>query len=188
MTAHGSETASPPADDGDSRRSFVGKACGATMVGALTVSYGTLFSYAGKFLYPAKATPKAWMFVVEVMKMKVGDSLSFKTPDGSRVAIARQADKGDVSDFIALSSTCPHLGCQVHWEGQSNRFFCPCHNGAFDPTGKPISGPPADAGQSLPQFPLKVENGLLFIEVETQTLASASDSVPTSEEVNGGAA
>lgn len=189
MPAHGCETITPDPDDGDSRRSFVGKACGVTMVGAMAASYGTLFSYAGKFLYPANPTPKAWMFVTETARMNPGDSLSFKTPGGARVAIARQGDKGDVSDFIALSSVCPHLGCQVHWEAPSNRFFCPCHNGAFDPTGKPISGPPADAGQSLPQFPLKVENGLLFIEVETTSLASeSSPAAPNEKRANGGVA
>jgi phenylpropionate dioxygenase-like ring-hydroxylating dioxygenase large terminal subunit len=60
----------------------------------------------------------------------------------------------------------------VHWEAQNNRFFCPCHNGVFTPEGKATSGPPADAGQSLFRFPLKVENDLLFIEVSTDKLAA----------------
>lgn len=159
------------------------------MIGTMAVSYGTLFSYAGQFLYPANPTPKAWMFVIDAVRMKAGDSLSFIAPSGARVAIARQNDTGAVSDFIALSSTCPHLGCQVHWEGQNNRFFCPCHNGAFDPQGKATSGPPADAGQSLPQFPLKLENGLLFIEVETQSLAAVHQREPMEQgESDGGVA
>ena len=69
------------------------------------------------------------------------------------------------ADFIALSSVCPHLGCRVHWQSQESRFFCPCHNGSFDPQGKPTGGPPLAAGQSLPKYPLKVEHGLLFIEM-----------------------
>jgi len=106
--------------------------------------------------------------VAEVGRLMAGDSLPFTTPSGATAAIARQAVSGDVSDFIALSSTCPHLGCKVHWEGPKSRFFCPCHSGAFDPTGKAIAGPPADAGQSLLRYPLKIENGLLFIEVPVQ--------------------
>jgi len=35
----------------------------------------------------------------------------------------------------------------------------------FGPAGKPVSGPPADANQPLPSFPLKGEGNLLFIQV-----------------------
>ena len=77
---------------------------------------------------------------------------------------------GDVDDFIALSSTCPHLGCQVHWEAAHDRFFCPCHNGVFDPSGRGLSGPPGEAGLSLPSYNLRVDNGLLFIEVPVTRL------------------
>ena len=73
--------------------------------------------------------------------------------------------------FAALSSVCPHLGCQVHWQPQNDRFFCPCHNGVFAPDGTGIGGPPGDAGQSLPRYPLKLENGLLFIEVDRSEIA-----------------
>ena len=82
------------------------------------------------------------------------------------MSITRQGEAGSVDDFIALSSTCPHLGCQVHWEPKNNRFFCPCHNGALDPAGNPTAGPPADAGQSLPEYELKIDAGLLFIKVK----------------------
>jgi Rieske Fe-S protein len=56
------------------------------------------------------------------------------------------------------------LGCQVHWEEKNDRFFCPCHNGAFDRTGVATEGPPALAKQTLKEFKLQVVNGLLFIE------------------------
>ena len=104
--------------------------------------------------------------------MKPGDSMRFVTPGRAKVAIARQGSSGTVDDFVALSSTCPHLGCQVHWEPQHDRFFCPCHNGTFDRSGRATSGPPFEAKQSLPRYPLRIENGLLFIEVPTETLSS----------------
>ena len=78
--------------------------------------------------------------------------------------------------FIALSSTCPHLGCQVHWEPQNDRYLCPCHNGTFAPAGTPTGGPPFEANQSLPHYPLRVEGGLLFVEVGTRALIAASAS------------
>jgi Rieske Fe-S protein len=59
----------------------------------------------------------------------------------------------------------------VHWQSQDSRFFCPCHNGAFDPTGKAIAGPPAEAGQSLPRYPVRVESGMVFIEIPDSPLS-----------------
>jgi menaquinol-cytochrome c reductase iron-sulfur subunit len=42
----------------------------------------------------------------------------------------------------ALSATCTHLGCQVHWDTKASHFRCPCHGGVYDATGKVVSGPP----------------------------------------------
>jgi len=154
------------------RRKFLGAASRAAMAGGLVAGYGTFFAYAGRFLYPAHGTEKAWMFVVDVRKLPKGGSHGFRTPAGASVVITRRGDGDTAADFLALSSTCPHLGCQVHWEPQNDRFFCPCHNGVFTPEGKGVGGPPGEAGQWLPQYPLKVENGLLYIEVETEKLAA----------------
>ena len=152
------EQTSPP-----TRRSFIGAASGVAMAGGLLAGYGTFFGYAGRYLYPAHDEPTAWMFVIDLAGMEVGGSMSFRTPAGAPVVITRQSEE----KFLALSSTCPHLGCQVHWEANNDRFFCPCHNGIFTPEGKGIGGPPGDAGQSLPRYPLKVMDGLLYIEVPT---------------------
>jgi menaquinol-cytochrome c reductase iron-sulfur subunit len=41
----------------------------------------------------------------------------------------------------ALSTVCPHTGCAVDWEGQENKFICPCHHSVFDERGGYLSGP-----------------------------------------------
>jgi nitrite reductase/ring-hydroxylating ferredoxin subunit len=153
------------AGPGVDRRGFLGWASGLGVAGAVTAAYGTFAGFLGRFLYPARPSDRGWLFVCDLPRLKAGDSLVYRTPSGATVNVARTADGGQVSSFIALSSTCPHLGCQVHWEAQSARFFCPCHGGIFEPDGKAIAGPPGKAGQSLAKFPLKVEGGLLFIEV-----------------------
>ncbi len=152
------------------RRSFLSAASTAAMGGGLLVSYGLCAAYAARYLYPARDQPTGWMYVAPISRLKKGDSMRYRTPAGAAVSITRQGDTGTVDDFIALSSTCPHLGCQVHWEAQNNRFFCPCHNGAFDPSGQPTAGPPADAGQSLPEYELMIDAGLLFIRVKLVSL------------------
>lgn len=127
-----------------------------------------------RFLYPARPRKEAWVFLSEPGRLKLGDSVEFQAPTGEKIAVARLGDAGDVDDFIALSSTCPHLGCQVHWEARNARFFCPCHNGVFDPSGKGTGGPPGDAGQDLPRYELKLENGLLYILVPTEALTAGA--------------
>jgi Rieske Fe-S protein len=154
-----------------SRRSFFGKISTWVMGTGLLAAYGSFLSFAARFLYPAKPRKQGWIYVIETKRMKEGDSLTYVSPIGSKIAIARRSKTGAVQDFIALSSTCPHLGCQVHWESQKNRFFCPCHNGAFNPEGKAIMGPPAEMNQSLFKYPLKIENETLFIEVPLEKLA-----------------
>jgi Rieske Fe-S protein len=151
------------------RREFL-SGSGMAMVGGLVASYGTLVVFAGRYLYPSGPQPKAWVYLTDLKSMKKGDSLEWESPTGEKIVVARQEEVGEVDDFIALSSVCPHLGCQVHWEAHNDRFFCPCHNGVFTPEGVAIEGPPAQAGQRLAEYPLKIEQGLLFIEVPTETL------------------
>jgi cytochrome b6-f complex iron-sulfur subunit len=136
----------------------------------LAAGYGMFGWLIGRFLYPTRARDGVWQFVRNLKQFAVGQAVAYTTPAGQRVVITRVADAGTADDFIALSSVCPHLGCQVHWEPQNDRFFCPCHNGVFDPSGNAVSGPPADAGQQLPRYPLQVQNGLLYIEVSTERL------------------
>jgi cytochrome b6-f complex iron-sulfur subunit len=76
-----------------------------------------------------------------------------------------QRKKPKVVDFTALSSICPHLGCRVHWEPENKRFFCPYHNGVFDPSGRATEGPPKVDGQDLARYELDIRNDLLFIQI-----------------------
>lgn len=156
----------------DARRSVLTWGARAAMVGGLVAAYGTLAAFMARFLYPARPPAKGWMFVTETARLVPGDSLLYETPAGATVNVTRTGTGGGAEDFIALSSVCPHLGCQVHWEPQNDRYFCPCHNGTFDPSGKATGGPPGDAGQWLPRYDLRVEGGLLFIEVALAELAA----------------
>lgn len=168
-----SEQAVPPDSDStpgqeSSRRNFASTAC---MVAGLGAGYGFFAYIAGRFLYGSD-TATQWMFVARVQDVAKGAAIPFRTPAGDTVTVARRAEAGTVDDFVALSSTCPHLGCRVHWEPQNNRFFCPCHNGVFTPDGKATGGPPAEAGQRLKTFDLEVRGDLLYILVPTERLSA----------------
>lgn len=154
----------------DDRRSFLSRVSTLAMAGGLCAGYGTIGVMAGQFLYQSKPRRLAWVFVAQADRIKTGEALRSRIPTGQIVTVTRRGESGSADDFLALSGVCPHLGCQVHWEPQNNRFFCPCHNGVFDPTGKATGGPPGEAGQSLSHYPLRIEDGLLFIEVPVDQL------------------
>ncbi len=171
--------------DSDDRRDFLTTISSLAMTAGLAGSYGAFALIAGRFLYPAGPPNKSWQYVTRAKDLPVGASILYRAPSGETVGVTRQGDTGTASDFVALSSTCPHLGCQVHWESQNERYFCPCHNGTFDGSGKGTGGPPGDAGQSLLRYPLKIENGLLFIEAPVDRLADRHSSGEVLEESSG---
>jgi Rieske Fe-S protein len=41
----------------------------------------------------------------------------------------------------AMSSVCPHRGCDVQWNGDDKVWDCPCHGSRFAPDGTVIRGP-----------------------------------------------
>lgn len=158
------------------RRTFLSSASTWFMAGGIAASYGACGAMGGRYLFPARGRETHWQLVARTDQLAPGESRTYQAPTGERIAVARRGEGQSVEDFVALSSTCPHLGCQVHWEAARTRFFCPCHNGAFDQDGAPLEGPPAEAGQSLPSYPLRVEGGLLFIEVPVDAVARAEGS------------
>lgn len=152
------------------RRTFLGTATTAAMGAGLVSSYGTFGAIAARFLYPAGPAPAGWQFVVDLARFSPDAALEYVSPSGAPITIARRGDSESVDDFLAMGSTCPHLGCRVFWQPQHGQFFCPCHNGTFDASGRGTGGPPGEAGLVLPQYPLKVERGMLFIEVPLEAL------------------
>jgi menaquinol-cytochrome c reductase iron-sulfur subunit len=41
----------------------------------------------------------------------------------------------------AFSTVCPHLGCAIDFEGDAQKFQCPCHRSAFTKEGTVLGGP-----------------------------------------------
>lgn len=151
------------------RRDFLDWSTTAVMGAGLVASYGCFAIWAGRFLYPRKRDAE-WIFVTPAGEIPPGGSFAFESPSGLQVVITRKGDSPPNEEptseqFLALSSVCPHLGCRVHWEPHNDRYFCPCHNGTFDPQGNPTGGPVLAANQHLPKYELQVQNGLLYIDL-----------------------
>ncbi len=169
----------PPSDasaDGPTpgRRGFLAATGTAAMAAGVAVSYGACGAMSARYLYPAHRRAEEWLYVTQLARLQPGSSVAWRLPTGERVTVARVGAGNDPdADFVALSSTCPHLGCQVHWQGPQERFFCPCHNGTFDAEGRGTGGPPGEAGQSLPRYRLRIVDGLLYILAPTDGLTVA---------------
>lgn len=57
-----------------------------------------------------------------------------------RVWLVRQSEKQDSDQsVVALTATCPHLGCMIQHDSKENRFQCPCHRAIFGITGEKIT-------------------------------------------------
>jgi len=69
----------------------------------------------------------------------------------------------DGDGYRALSATCSHLGCRVHWDESRTQFVCPCHGGVYDREGRVVAGPPP---QGLTRVNVRVNKDTSAIEVE----------------------
>ena len=154
-----------------SRRSFFQNLLNWGVAGAVLTAFGYITSFSARFLFAGKEGFKKWFYLTRANALKPGESMQYTSPVGEKITV-RCFEESGKAGFQALSSTCPHLGCQVEWQGQNNRFFCPCHNGVFNPEGVAIEGPPAKAGQKLAQYNVENKNGLVFIEVPVVELSA----------------
>jgi len=119
------------------------------------------------FLSPAWRTKKEdWVDLGPVSGIKEGEPVKVdyiqRREDGWTVIenpdeVWVLKEKGD---FVVYAPQCTHLGCHYHWDSSKQSFLCPCHGGIFSKDGKVVSGPPP---LPLQRYPVKVENGSLFI-------------------------
>ncbi len=66
----------------------------------------------------------------------------------------------DEAGFWAVTTVCPHLGCQPVFDQERRMFVCPCHGSHFDPEGRLLEGPAA-RGLSLAAVRLDARGELI---------------------------
>jgi cytochrome b6-f complex iron-sulfur subunit len=140
----------------ESRRSFLSKVA---MWMSLAASYGTAVAYALRALTPKrKLAAERSIYVGRLADMQDGGSRTVEDLRGTRVLLVREGEH-----VRALSTICPHLGCRVRWEGDKDRFFCPCHDGVFNREGGVVSGPPPRA---LDKYDVEVAAGAVYLRMK----------------------
>ena len=49
--------------------------------------------------------------------------------------------KDEAGNIFAISTKCPHLGCELHWNDDELTWDCPCHGSRFDYRGNWVESP-----------------------------------------------
>ena len=146
------------------RRGFLLNLLIATGLGS---SGAMLAAIVARFLYPRQGLRRVrQIYIAPLSDLPAGKALSYELPDGGTALVTNTG-----TGVVALSDTCPHLGCKVHWEENQRRFVCPCHGGVFDKEGTAIAGPPADEKKNLKRYAVARVGDHLFFEIEERVQA-----------------
>jgi Rieske Fe-S protein len=133
--------------DARSRRRFLGGVTTA-MIAAISGTVGAILG--GAVISPRLLGRRAdWLPAASLDRLEENQPLAVTLHvarrDGYREVVDRRTVfvvKTGAAAVIALDSTCTHLGCRVHWDPEQRLLLCPCHGGAYSPTGAVQGGPP----------------------------------------------
>jgi cytochrome b6-f complex iron-sulfur subunit len=132
-----------------------------SVIGALILAIGAFIRGIYLFLFPGSKEKSYHKYLVcKTGDIKIGEAKEItlgKTP----VFVVRLENQ-----YKVYSGVCTHLGCIIQWEQDKQHFYCPCHKGYFDKTGKVTGGPPP---RPLDEYTVEVEKNLVFIQVEDKT-------------------
>jgi len=99
---------------------------------------------------------------------------TLRAVDGAPAYIGR-----DAKGVYAMTSTCPHAGCDMVADGSvsASGVFCGCHGSRFDANGGVMRGP---ADSPLVHFAVKVDAaGNISVEGGAQVAAAVRTAVAT---------
>ena len=145
-----------------SRRSFISLLPFGLLAGVFVSIGGAAF----RFLRPRiSAASDSWLDVGAVSEMTGPQPLSRKIVAEHVAGWAITTEEHNVFVLPAkgnqvLSAICPHEGCEVAWEQNTDRFSCPCHESYFAADGSRLSGP---ARRGLDPLPMRVQDGKLQV-------------------------
>jgi nitrite reductase/ring-hydroxylating ferredoxin subunit len=132
---------------------------------SLAFAVGQLWIAVQNFFRRRRGEPPV-QFVARPDQIPADGTLTFTYPgQHDQCVIVRTGE----NQFTAFSRQCTHLSCSVVPEPDNRRFFCPCHEGAFDiATGDAIAGPPR---RPLARITLEVKQGAIYaVGVEFRTI------------------
>jgi Rieske Fe-S protein len=158
----------------DERRSFFART-GALVIGALVGlvpaasalavlfdplrrrgNGGTFIRVAPLSAVPADGVPRQFPVVAERV-----DAWNRTLEPVGAVYLRRKAGQAEPE---CLSATCPHAGCFVAYDGQTDTFKCPCHNSSFAPDGAIV--PPSPSPRAMDSLACEVRQDEILVKFE----------------------
>jgi quinol---cytochrome c reductase iron-sulfur subunit, bacillus type len=136
-------------------------------LGVLTGVFTSLVAVAFRFLRPIiSAQTENWIDVATLSELKGPLPVSKKIVAEHLAGWSLSTEIHNVyvlpeKNNQVLSAVCPHEGCEVSWESDTNRFSCPCHESYFGADGSRIKGP---ARRGLDPLPTRVLDGKLQVQ------------------------
>ena len=133
----------------------------------LAAVFASIGGAAFRFLRPKlSAATGSWLDVAPVSELTGPQPISRKIVAEQITGWAITTEEHNVFVLPAknnqvVSPICPHEGCEVAWEQNTNRFSCPCHESYFAADGSRISGP---AARGLDTLPARVQDGKLQVQ------------------------
>ena len=118
------------------------------------LALGNVAVAAGAFRRRTEGATAEIVIADDAAAIPVGGSVRFTYPTERDPAVLLRLDD-DL--FVAYSTICTHLACEVLWRAEDSDLFCPCHDGHFSPeSGEPTAGPPI---RPLPGILLEARDG-----------------------------
>jgi Rieske Fe-S protein len=138
--------------------------------GALGFITAGVAGLVGLVASPGTSTPsRQWRRAVSIFDLPPSQPMAAvlvdRTDDGWYATSKQQVvfiDR-EGEGYRALSATCQHLGCRVHFDVAKQQYLCPCHGGVYDRQGRVLAGPPPRPLQTLK---VRVNESTSDIEVE----------------------
>jgi len=127
-------------------------------VASLTLLAGVCVASVTRRFFPAQTKQIPPLAVAKIDELKIGGYKLFRYPtEESRCILMRLGPE----KYVALSQSCTHLQCPVHFQADTKKMFCPCHNGFFSAEdGRVLSGPPP---RPLPRYPVEIRDGQIWV-------------------------
>jgi cytochrome b6-f complex iron-sulfur subunit len=80
--------------------------------------------------------------------------------------------RDDNGDFLAVHRRCPHLGCSVIWQPETEQFICPCHASSFDNYGDYQNTP---IPQPLDLIEVQIQDTSVYVNTARVTVRKGFD-------------
>ena len=83
---------------------------------------------------------------IAVSRIRAGEDVLRDLPPDHGIITRYRGKKSAVyrdpeGNLHVSSPYCPHLKCELKWNGDDKTWDCPCHGSRFDCDGKLLSGP-----------------------------------------------